>query len=476
MRRAVPMVFAGVFLIAAIPLWIVGFSRGKGAFDQFYFHMPAVKRFVMSWPRVDVRDYESATTPGYHVLLAQVARFVSDEPRVLQVVASVFTIGLLWVFGRALAARAKAAGLGAIEAVALGLALVCSPYVFLPGVWLQPDNAAWLLVLALMLIGMRLAGEDRTDRAAKLIVLGGILAAVLVLVRQSHLWAVGLLWAGAWLGAAARGDGLLEPWRRSRMDAIVRTASAIIATIPAMVIVALFVRTWGGFTPPMFQKQISGGINWATPAFCLSLIGVYGVFFAAWIWPSVVAWWREAKLGVVSVVVLAMAIAALPVTTFLYEPRATGLWNVVRVLEGFGVTIAGRTTPLFLVLAPIGAVVVIALVRSGRGMGRWIPAAAIAGMITAQTVNPLCWQRYVEPLFLMAIALMCVGAARGHDGVRRAVPMERWMPLGRVMGPLALAGVMAVLSASALVYGEELRWAAPGAAGAAGGEVGVEAR
>lgn len=461
MKRTLPMVLVAVFVLGAIPLWITGFSRGKGAFDQYYFHLPAVERFAASWPRVDVRDYESATTPGYHVLLAQCARLGVSEPIALQVIASVFTIGLVWVFGRVLADRAKRAGIGAIQAAGLGLALVCSPYVFLPGVWLQPDNAAWLGVLGMMLIASRLAREPQTDRAAGWVLLGGVVLVLLVLTRQRHAWTAGLVWGGAWLGAAARSDGVLDPWRRSRAEAIGRAASAVIASVPALVVVALFVRTWGGFTPPMFQKQISGGINWATPAFCLSLIGVYAVFLWAWVWPAVAAWWREAKLGVVVVGLAAAVVSVLPVTTYLYEPRATGLWNVVRALEGLGLTLGGRTTPLFVALAPVGAIAVCALVRRGRGMGRWIAPMAIAGMVVAQTVNPLCWQRYVEPLFLMALAMMCLDAQSVED--ERGAPLGRWLPAARVLGAGGLALVMAALSAQALVQGESLRWERPGA-------------
>lgn len=455
-----------VFLCEAVPLWAVGYSRGKGAFDQRYYHVEAIDRFAREWPRFDFSNYESATTPGYHVVMAWVWRAVSPHEVVLQVVASVFTLGLLGLTGVTLGRRAREGGHRGLEAAVLGLPLVATPYVFMPGVWLQPDNLAWLLVLSVLLCAGWMA---RCGVSAGRVVLGGVLLVALVLVRQSHVWAAGLVWVGAWMGAGeGRGDESVRGLVRSSWRRVGWTTGAVVASVPAVLVVLHFARLWGGLVPPRFQTQIGGGPNWATPAFCLSLIGLYGVLLWGWTWGPVVRLWRESRAVVVLVAGVALVAAVIPETTFLrarladgtlWEPRASGLWNVVRVLDGAGLSIAGRTSPLLVVLAPVGAVVLAGLTAAGRTPWRWALLAAVVGMTAAQTANPLCWQRYVEPLFLMVIPMMALGVRSAEEeGLDGRLPGARWVAAMRVVGPCVLAAGLGVMTGVSLARGERLVW------------------
>ncbi|HZW10024.1 MAG TPA: hypothetical protein VFF69_08980, partial [Phycisphaerales bacterium] len=84
-----------VFALGAWPLIFSGFVKGRGAADQLNYHEQVIRTFAADWPNPDYSDYLSATTPGYHTLLAAVAHFLTDDRRVLQLIASAFTLGLL---------------------------------------------------------------------------------------------------------------------------------------------------------------------------------------------------------------------------------------------------------------------------------------------------------------------------------------------------------------------------------------------
>ena len=131
-----------VFFATTLPLIFSGKMLGRYAWDQINYHEQVVREFTQQWPRPDVSDYLSATTPLYHLVLAAVGRFVSASPMALQFVGSLFTLGLIVTMALALARTATA-----LRVFTFTLLLFFSHYVFTAGVWMLPDNAAWWGVL-----------------------------------------------------------------------------------------------------------------------------------------------------------------------------------------------------------------------------------------------------------------------------------------------------------------------------------------
>lgn len=420
------------FLAAAGAMIGFGSEIGRGAFDQVHYHEPAILRFAEQFPRPDVSDYLSGTTPGYHLVLAVAARAVSDAPAFLRAAASLFTVAFLGLLTRWLTPR-----VGPHAAAALGLATGASLYVFSAGVFLLPDNAAWLGVLAVLILALRPCFD------AKTVLAGGAVMLALVLVRQSHLWAAGVLWAAAWLGTnppPARGPAdeirtlFTQPGRR-----VGRTLLMALATLPAFAAVAWFVRLWGGLTVPIFHDHMQG-TNPATPAFLLAQLGIIGLFHAGyWIGPGLDL--ARRRPGVVALVVLAsLALAAAPDTTYSVEAgRYSGLWNAVRALP----TLGGRTSVLLLALTPLGALVLAGWLTALDARSRWVMIAALAGFTAAMSMTLNAWQRYHEPMLLIAAALLSALNAR-RDPIRGATP-GRAVSFARIAGPvllfLALAAV-----------------------------------
>lgn len=420
-----------VFLIAAVPLIVTQHDRGRGRFDQVNYHEPAILRFAEQLPRPDVSDYLSATTPGYHLVLAVVARVVSPSPVVLQLAGTLFTVGLLGLLTRWLTPRA-----GPGPAAAMGLGLTASIYVFSSGVFLLPDNAAWLGVLGMLLIALR----PRVDRIT--LFGGGAVLLALVLTRQSHLWAAGLLWAAGWLGAEFRPKPGAFGEIRSLLDdfpgRLRRMLPVMLATAPAFAAVGWFVYLWGGLTVPIYHDYMQG-VNPATPAFILAQIAVIGVFHAGfWFRPGWDLVRRKPGL-VLGVLAVGVLIAVLPETT--YDPEAgrySGLWNIAGKFPDIG----GHTNAFLLVLAPAGAGILAAWMAGLDARSRWVMLAALAGFTAAVSSVHNAWQRYHEPMLLMSAALMSAMVVR-----REQHPTHRFTEFVRWSGPVVLALLLAGLTA-----------------------------
>lgn len=443
-------VVVAVFLAAALPLILSQNLMGRAAFDQLHYHEPVVRQFAAQWPRPDLSDYRSATTPGYHLVLAGFARYFSDSGMALQLAAASFTAALLGLLAWICARISAAAGRSAI----LTLPMVASIYVFFPGVWLLPDNLGWLLVLVMGLLSWRIA--CCRGAAALNFTLAAALLFAVVLVRQSHFWTAGLLWLAAWIAAAPIGDGGLMGMLSSLPRRLRGIALAAVATLPAAAALAWFARMWGGMTPPLFKGQYPELFNLATPAFILSLLAALSVFFGGFVGPAAWRVLKERPVGLALAMLAAAVVAAVPDTTYVHEQRSTGLWNLVKI----GPVIGGHTSVVLLVLAPAGAWALLAWFCALGPRARWMFLCALGAFAAAQTATPLCWQRYIEPFLLMWLALAAAavgpveppGACRGVERVIRAAA-----PAARVAGVLALAALSAALTART-IWNSEPPW------------------
>ena len=453
--HALPLIGGGflllaAFLLQALPLWLLRVDQGRAWFDEAFFHSPVIRQFLDQWPAPVLADYRSATTPGFHLVMAWLARSVGADPHVLRPIAAIFTaLMLLMAYAVVMPSRRGSGPGGPWWAALLTLPLACSMYVVLPGVWLAPDNLGWLLVLALLFVCLR--ALDRGVLGIQNLLAAAVPACVLLFllvnVRQSHLWAWTMLLATAWLTAspiAGSGPAALLSNPRRRSGALL---VALIAGAPAAYALFEYHSLWGGLVPPRFQAQHASGINPAAPALALSLIGMYSVFFAAWLRPGLGRLWRESRPVLVVAALVGAALALGPATTYLYEPRSSGLWNLAKIEQRLGVSLLGHTSPSILILSTLGAVCLAGWLARLEPARRWFFLATLVGFELAQAANANAWQRYQEPLLLVLIAALALAAGNPDDGLD--VPRSRWhQPLNvwRVIGPLALCGVFLMLS------------------------------
>lgn len=457
-----------LYLAAALPFILSGSTIGRFAWDQVNYHELVVRRFIEQWPRPDLSNYLSATTPLYHLTLAAVGRFVSSSSVVLQLVGTAFTLGLLVTLTVALARTATS-----LRVFVFSLIVLSSLYVFPSGVWMLPDNAAWLGVLGVLLISWR-CQFDRT-----LVLGGGALMILLVLTRQSHLWAAAALWASAWMSIDSRRQSVPHQNWRSPLGKVngagvapapglessvpdpdaeiplppgtlrriftqpgrrtARALVALVATLPAFAIVWWFSRLWHGrLYPPAFDIQLNYPPNPASPVFIMAIFGACNVFFIAYLYPRLAVLWRHARLEAILLLVVAIAVACLPHTSASESGgRFGGLWSVAAKVPTFR-----ERSPLIIALAVLGVFAFLGWCAALSRGPRIVVVVSLAGFMASQAAGHLVFQRYCEPMVLILTVLL---AARTPEW-----PGPKWLHPFKQVGPAALALGLALVTSVSL--------------------------
>lgn len=403
------------FLIPAVALIASGFNEKTSYGDQLIYHLPTIQSFARQWPRPDLSNYNSATTPGYHLLLAAVLHYTSASVDGLRLASALLVCGLIFTLVWHVV---RLAGFSA--GLILCGPLICSNYVFTPGVWLTPHDLAWWGVLACLLVAVR----PRVDRWT--VAGGAIFLLATVMVRQIHLWVAAPLCMAILLGSdrqtAARGETIDDPNQLPRRW---RIPAVILTILPALAALAWLAHLWHGLTPPM-QKELVTGPNWAVPVEILSLISVFGIFFIGYfLHPEHNPGRMRRKfiwICVGMLVGLALGIVS-PSTFSVAAGRWSALWTIVRHLP----TVGGRS-PLIVALATLGGAITVTAFWDLPWRSRWIYGVALLAFVLAQTTAANAWQRYHEPFILMLFAMI------GADQATRKRPRRLAMA-----GPILLS-------------------------------------
>ncbi|MFO0857596.1 MAG: hypothetical protein U0640_09610 [Phycisphaerales bacterium] len=422
-------VVVGVFLVVAGSFIVAQVIPNRAVFDQRHYHQPTIEAFAKDWPSIDVWDYLSATTPGYHWVLAGFVKVFGAGVAGLQVVSMTISAGLFallgWMVSRGMGSQKFKSGTqttlthpqplpggGTLKAnrftfaaALLCLPILCCSYFMVGGIALLPDNAGWLGVCAMLALAL----HAKSMRV--LCGVGGLALLALVLTRQVHVWTGGLLVLAAWLGVASDANQRVSFDFSAKRFA--RAAVAVVACVPAIIGVALFVRYWGGLVPPRFQMQyppkpVSQFFVSPSPAFILCICAIFGIVLCPFWWRGLRALWVRMS-GVLGVVIIAsLVIAIVPATNFDYlGGRRTGLWNLTQHFP----VLFDRTSVLIAGLAPIGGVVLasffVSLHERGKTRDAILLLATLGGYALVLTASNEVWQRYVEPLVLVVMMLMC---------------------------------------------------------------------
>ncbi len=414
----------------------------RAAFDQKLYHMPVIRDFTRTWPTFETWDYLSATTPGYHVLMATIAKVFGDSTLPLQIATALITGMLLWLLARDASRRAPAAMVAAIS-----LPIIASPYTLFPAAFLLPDNMGWLGVVAMILLALRPL-TSRTLIASMLVLCG------LVLTRQVHIWTAGLFWLSSWLGDE---DNASIPWPASVLakprTRITRTIGAIALSVPAFGLLSLFVRYWGGLVPQRFAEQIppaslSRIAGSAAAPLVLSMLGAYSVFFVGYLWRPLRSLWRCHKGVLLGAAGLGLLLSLLPATTADFDAGRRGvLWSIGMKgpLLFHDATGQARTSLIVILLSVWGAVCAAAWLSACNRRDRTILLAAMLGFTLSQLPSQQLWHRYFDPFVLLLLALF---APRAWEHAERRLPNTPRERAVQVAGPALLAAALLAYSAS----------------------------
>jgi hypothetical protein len=417
---------AAAFLILFLPaagVALLGLNAGRGAWDATVYHEPFIRQLAADFSRFDLSNPLTATTPGYHLLLAALSQIGLGSTLALRLVTALFGGLLIATLAAWLTRRVRP-----VDALLLSLPLAASIYTFQASAFILPDNPAWLLVFVVIALCLR----DPPGRTRLL--LASVLIAVLVFTRQVHLWAAGVVWLAAWLGVSRTDPGLFTAPRRR----IPRTLLSMAATLPAVAIVAWFIHHWGGLTPPRFQGDMHGG-NPATPAFILVQIVVLTIGFGPWLLPAVLRAARDHAEVLLAAAALGLLLALIPATTTDPEAgRYSGWW----ALNAKAPVLFGRTSALFLILSPLGAVLIAGPLLALPHRARWTLLGTLTAFTMAQSATFFSWQRYHEPFLILFLAML----AGLQPPQLRATPFARL----RLPAMAALCLLLAAISAQAL--------------------------
>lgn len=386
---------------------LLGLEGSSEWYDQANYHLPVIERFAAELPAPTLSDYNSATTPGYHLLMASL-RALGAPVGALHALTLAIGMGLVALVAAAVARRA-----GFAAGAAAGAMLGCSPYVLSGSIWLNTDNLGLALVVLALLAALPLATESRGEGSVagrRAVALAAAASAAAVLVRQV------LLFAAAIPAAAFVARAVSE----RRMPTARECAVGIAALVPAMLVVAAFVLAWGGLVPPTFRQYHGSGANPVTPVYALALVGCWGTIAFA----CVPGFLRELRSRRMLLVAALAGLACLAVRSdFVQHVRWGGvLWSVAKELPAP----AGRSVVLVplaaLGAAALGAFLRISLdsVRTSRDGAPIVPLLVLVGVIAAQTANQQCFERYLQP----SVVVLCLLAAAIHArGSMRAAPL-----------------------------------------------------
>lgn len=373
------------------------------ASDARVYQLPTIVHFSH---RLDFSSYPSAQTPLFHLLMAGWGKLVGFELWRLRLLNVAISYAMALALFRLLR---RATRLDELQAFALTLVFVLSPYVFGASFTLLTDNLAILFALLALerLHAFRTGGSLLAFAAASAAIAGA------VLTRQSFLWLVLLALAVL----------VLAPVSSSR-----RLAGAGTLAV-ALVPLAALVADWGGLVPPGADPSSCGlctdrpgvgrdALTLRAVGFSIALLGGYA---AAVHGPRLVRLVRERGAGAVTPGRVSGALAALAALVPLaldplrYRPAfphhagdAGYLWQLSDHLP----TLAGSSL-LLLVLVPAGALATALLVRrAGPGS---LGALYLGSFLIAVLPVGLVYQKYFDPFMLLALALL----ARPGDLRRR---------------------------------------------------------
>jgi len=247
-------------LLLAIPLVIMIGVTGLNyrlIGDEGEFHIKIVEGFAATWPRVNIANYRSASTPLSYLLMTAFGMLVGFEIWKLRLLSAIATFLSANVFY----GICKRSGLP--SPLLSSFTFLVFPYIFLFGFTIYPAAIA-------LFFGMSALSHYLRDDATQVDLLkGSILAGLAVLCRQSLL-------------VIPAGMAIHELWQSYRDGLMTGSGRVIqrlaILTIPLLMYAPL-VFVWGGFTPA--ANRASAGGEWFlrfTPAhlnYILILVGFY---------------------------------------------------------------------------------------------------------------------------------------------------------------------------------------------------------
>lgn len=373
--------YAGVLLFIpflSVYIFTAGLTKGLDpvfSVDEPTHHYPTILAFAKQWPQFYLKDYNSATTPLFHILLAGISKVIGTDIKTLRLVNFFITYASVVLLFNMLIWRFR---LTVQQSFLFAILFALSPYYFREAFVLLTDNlpVLWLLCFFNFYLRYKEEGKERLFLIAMLFVM------LMGLTRQTYLFVC----------LPILGDILVE--NISIKQKAQHSFLLFLAVVPTLYFFVL----WHGVTPPSFAEWHirKTSMNPKAILYGLSTIGFYSIFIPGInIFTSLFR--RENTLKIISCILLVWGITFfLPM---IKSPKDFGfLWYMAAPFPK-----VAHSAILFYILEALG---VICLLGFGQKKGSQFYILFFLGLFLSETPNDAIFQRYYDNSILLALIFL----------------------------------------------------------------------
>lgn len=376
------------YLLLTVPFVIVLLYTGglAGGLDTVFsvdepkYHYPTILNFAKRLPFPDIRDYGSATTPLFHILLAALSKIVGTDIQHLRLANFFITyFSVLFLFSL-LCRQYK---LKPQVSLLFTFIFALSPYYFREAFVILTDNLPVLWLLFFFNFYFRYKAEHKQS----LLLLSLLFVMLLCLTRQTYLFVC---------LAIAMDTMLIKEPLQTKMKIL---SLVFVAATPTL---ALFF-IWKGLTPPSFREfhTRESLINAKAVLYGFCVLGFYTLFIpGTGVFKSLL---QKRKIMIAVVILLSWSV--LFFSPLIKNPKDFGyLWYMASPLP----RIAG-TSLLFWGLLPLGVITVLCIWHK-EGLNLFI--LFLVCLFLSEVPNKLIFQRYYDSSVILILILF---SAKYHE-------------------------------------------------------------
>jgi len=250
-----------------IPFVIVFFySKGMSwgldtafSYDETEHHYPVILQFAQELPFPDLTDYNSATTPLFHLSFAVLSKIVGSDIQHLRMINFFITVITIILLFKLLIRQFNMPYYSALLFTSL---FALSPYFFREAFVVMTDNlpVLWLLLFLQYYLRFREDGNFRNYIYSLFFVM------LLCLTRQTYLYILFPVAVDIYMN------------KNLRRPQSIYMLFLIVAAAPTLLLFLI----WKGLTPPQFQERHTEAslLNIKPVLYGLGVLGFYSLFIA----------------------------------------------------------------------------------------------------------------------------------------------------------------------------------------------------
>lgn len=388
----------GLFLCLTLPIVLSGNAGHDGlAYDAVTFHLPQINYFLNHPGDLLTYPATATTLPLYHALMGVIGHLaglatVDNSSLVVRLAHFIISAAGPLLLIRHLRRHADPA-----MALLLALPLTACWYVISGAVYFGTDGPALTLVL-IALLGWERSGL--IAQAAQLLLIAGTRHLLLPFV------------------------GLLYGIRALATRSVTKILAVGIAALPAVLMLAVYIRQWGGLTPPGMVAALNpkGLFPYALLGH-LGVAGMWGVGFGALRFQQWIALGRERRNQVLFIALNLLVLALWSVVPTDPIPEAGRFGSITWSLARIG--LVGHHSVAVLIMAMAGATTLLLMALDLKAAGQ-LPSEilALAGFLCALMLTYAAYQRYSEPMILAAFTIAASKTCgRSNISLAHALPL-----------------------------------------------------